>query len=200
MGDGAGALKRYARVPGHAIATFFALRKVFRGFNHSGHREHRVRQAEVSHSGTENGLLRTDGSKHVPCSATETEPKEPATRHKLPATSSPPDWIFVPTVLVHHLLGWCLLLKTGSVPKDSRVLLFFPNLPIWLDDAGHPFWNAGPTTKLMVWLFARLRGDVENGNLVLGVETHAMRRALESLIGMKVVYLQHTVQAKQAQG
>jgi glycosyltransferase involved in cell wall biosynthesis len=231
MSDGAGALKRYLRVPWHAVATFFAMRKFFRSFYHRGHREHRVGvdmkwEAQGNAQGTCAGAefskpstselardsettslsrsasgpaevaepLRTDESKHVPCSATETEPKEPATRHNLPATSSPPDWIFVPTVLVHHLLGWWLLIKSGSVPKESRVLLFFPNLPIWLDDAGHPFWNAGPTTKLMAWLFARLRGDMENGNLVLGVETHAMRRALASLIGMKVVYLPHPVE------
>ena len=37
MGDGAGAVKRYLRVPGHAVATFFAMRKVFRGFNHGLH-------------------------------------------------------------------------------------------------------------------------------------------------------------------
>jgi glycosyltransferase involved in cell wall biosynthesis len=226
MSDGAGALKRYLRVPGHAAATFFAMRKVFRGFNHNrargqvreratggwpegrgsgidrvkGHREHRVRQAEVSHSGTKNGLLRTDGSKHVQCSATETEPKEPATRHKLPATSSPPDWVFVPTMLVHHLLGWWLLLKTGSVPKESRVLLFFPNLPIRLDKSCKAHWTGGPTTKLMAWLFGQLKNQVESGRVVLGVETHAMRRALEGLIRMPVVYLPHPVQAKQAQG
>jgi glycosyltransferase involved in cell wall biosynthesis len=97
-------------------------------------------------------------------------------------------------MLVHHLLGWWLLLKTGSVPRESRVLLFFPNLPIRLDDSGRPFWSAGPTTKLMGWLFARLRNEVESGNLVLGVETHAMRRALEGLIQMPVTYLPHPVE------
>jgi glycosyltransferase involved in cell wall biosynthesis len=113
-----------------------------------------------------------------------------------PATSSPLDWIFVPTVLVHHLLGWWLLLKTGSLPKEARVLLFFPNLPIRLDEEGWPHWSAGPTTKLMAWLFANLRGEVESGKVVLGVETHAMRRALEGLIRMPVVYLPHPVDAK----
>jgi hypothetical protein len=96
-------------------------------------------------------------------------------------------------VLVHHLLGWWLLLKTGSVPRESRVLLFFPNLPIRLDESGKADWTGGPTTKLMAWLLARLRGDVESGKLVLGVETHAMRRALEGLIRMPVVYLPHPV-------
>jgi hypothetical protein len=72
--------------------------------------------------------------------------------------------------------------------------LFFPNLPIRLDDLGQAFWNGGPTTKLMAWLFPCLRKEVKSGRLVLGVETHAMQRALESLIGMRVVYLPHPVE------
>ena len=42
MGDGAGTLKRYLRLPRHAVATFFAIRKFFKEFNHRGHRGHRV--------------------------------------------------------------------------------------------------------------------------------------------------------------
>jgi hypothetical protein len=42
MGDRAGALQRYLRVPGHALATFFAMRKFFKEFNHGGHREQGV--------------------------------------------------------------------------------------------------------------------------------------------------------------
>jgi hypothetical protein len=82
MGDGAGAVKRYLRVPGHAVATFFAMRKVFRGFNHNralgqvreratecwpegrgsgidrvkGHREHRgesAKKQEINHENHE---------------------------------------------------------------------------------------------------------------------------------------------------
>jgi glycosyltransferase involved in cell wall biosynthesis len=88
-----------------------------------------------------------------------------------------------------------MLLKTGSVPRESGVLLFFPNLPIRLDDAGKAHWNRGPTTKLMAWLFGQLSNEVESGRVVLGVETHAMRRALESLIQIPVVYLPHPVEA-----
>ena len=73
------------------------------------------------------------------------------------------------------------------------MLLFFPNLPIRLDDKGKPHWSGGPTTKLMAWLFENLRGAVECGKVVLGVETHAMRRALEGLIRMRVTYLPHPV-------
>ena len=230
MGDGAGALQRYARVPGHAIATFVAMRRFFRGLsnektpnntkesNHGFHGYTRIEEAQALARGpracaafsnpstselsldaentslsrsavgpaeesvppsTKDGYPRTDGAKHVPCSATKTAP----------------DWIFVPTVLVHHLLGWWLLIKSGVVPNGARVLLFFPNLPIRLDDSGRSHWFGGPTTKLMAWLFAQLRGEVESSRVILGVETHAMRRALEGVIGMRVTYLPHPVEA-----
>lgn len=234
MGDGAGALQRYLRVPGHAMATFFAMRKFFKKFNHRGHGDHgvggkreikcetgRMNEAQCNAQEICAGAFESDSltsklaespvsespirSANGPASSPVTshslqaltpEASLPATSYSLPATSSPPDWIFVPTVLVHHLLGWWMLLITGSLPGNSRVLLFFPNLPIRLDDAGQPHWMGGPTTKLMAWLFENLRGVVQSGKVVLGVETHAMRRALEGLIRMPVVYLPHPVLAK----
>ena len=238
MGDGTGALKRYARVPGHAIATFFAIRKFLKEFNHRGHGELRggnAKKQEINHENhekagideaghcldkpscvefsnpstselareCENTSLNRCTSGHaysLPATshslrAIVPEALTPATSYPLPATSRPPNWIFVPTVLVHHLLGWWLLLKTDSLPRSSRVLLFFPNLPIRLDEVGKSHWNGGPTTNLMAWLFASLRKEVDSGRLVLGVETNAMQRALESLIGVRVVYLPHPVEA-----
>jgi glycosyltransferase involved in cell wall biosynthesis len=234
MGDGTGALKRYLRVPWHAVATFFAMRKFFKKFNHRGHGEHgvggkreikcetgrmdeaqcnaqeicagafesdsltsKLAESRVSESPIRcaNGPASSPVTSHS-LQATTPEASLPATSYPLPATSSPPDWIFVPTVLVHHLLGWWVLLKAGSVPKESRVLLFFPNLPIRLDDIGLAHWSGGPTTKLMAWLFTNLKKEVEGGRVVLGVETHAMRRALEALIQMRVVYLPHPVEAQ----
>jgi glycosyltransferase involved in cell wall biosynthesis len=215
MGDGAGALRRYARVPGHAWATFVAIRSFFKKFHHGGHREHQVggkgkikcetmgmREVHGDAQGTcavaefsnptASEFARDFGTTTIsPCSSSPAA--SPATRHQLPATASPPDWIFVPTVLVHHLLGWWLLIKSGWLPQAARVLLFFPNLPIWLNDSGVPLWNAGPTTKLVAWLFGQLRKEVNSGRVVLGVETLAMQRALESLIRMNVVYMPHPV-------
>jgi glycosyltransferase involved in cell wall biosynthesis len=240
MGDGAGAAKRYLRVPGHAIATFFAIRKVCRGFNHEKTRKDTKGEGEKAESGnaeklklnkesTEEAGLRLAGqagaafsnpfaselardSENTSLISSADNPSSlPATSHPQPDTApeaqaldtgrwsldsgEAPDWIFVPTVLVHHLLGWWLLLKTGSVPKKARVLLFFPNLPIRLDEEVRPHWTGGPTTRLMAWLFASLRKEVEGGRVVLGVETHAMRRALEGLIQMPVTYLPHPVEA-----
>jgi glycosyltransferase involved in cell wall biosynthesis len=230
MGDRVGALERFARVPGHAIATFFAMRKFFRGLNHRGQREKGGGGGEFSHGGTANtemgaglrpgsraGASESDSlaseladspvseslSRSASGTASSLDPGHsslaPSTAFDsrlstLDSTPAVPDVIFVPTVLVHHLLGWWLLIRSGSVPKGSRVLLFFPNLPIRLDDSGRPFWTAGPTTKLMAWLFGQLQKEVESGRVILGVETHAMQRALESLIGMRVVYLPHPVE------
>jgi hypothetical protein len=207
MGDGAGALKRYARVPCHAWATLVTVRKVLSV--QFSEKEDSIRESAEdtkkeaglrlgSRAGAEFSNLSTSelarDLKHVlPICSPDSPDCLPVTSYQLPAASSLPDWIFVPTVLVHHLLGWWLLLQTGSVPRRSRVLLFFPNLPIHLHDRDKAYWNSGPTTKLMAWLFRQLRKEVESGRVVLGVETHAMRRALESLIGMKVTYLPHPV-------
>ena len=221
MGDGAGALKRYLRVPGHAIATFFVMRMFLKKFNHRGHGEHgvggkreikcqtgRIGETHGNAQGTFPGAAFSNpstselsrDSENTSLTRSASGPavaldSRPSTLDSSPAS---PDWIFVPTVLVHHLLGWWLLLKTGSVPRESRVLLFFPNLPIRLDESGKAHWTGGPTTKLMAWLFASLRKKVESGRVVLGVETHAMRRALEGLIQMPVTYLPHPVEAAQS--
>ena len=224
MGDGAGGLKRYLRVPRHAWATFVAVRKVFRA-QFSEKEDLTTESTEDTEASDGRCLARpcgdafsnpftselardsentsptrsASGSASSPVTshslqATTPEASLPSTSYPLPATSIPLDWIFVPTVLVHHLLGWWLLLKTGSVPRESRVLLFFPNLPIRLDDMWFAHWNAGPTTKLMAWIFASFRTEVESGRVVLGVETHSMQRALEGLIQMPVAYLPHPVE------
>lgn len=148
MSDGAQVLRRYARVPWHGFATFFALRRVLCGRSVAG------------------------GGVCVP------------------------DVIFVPTVLVHHLLGWWLLLKAGVVPVKSRVLLFFPNLPLRVDECGNARWNRGPTTRLMAWLLRSLRPEIEARRVILGVETWAMRSALAQAAGLPVVYLPHPVSAE----
>jgi glycosyltransferase involved in cell wall biosynthesis len=161
MSDGAGAIKRYLRVPIHAVETFIAVRKALKAVAGSG-----WRVAGQSTNSTEH-----------------------------PATSAPPDVIFVPTVLVHHLLGWYLLLRFSGQVRDSRVLLFFPNLPLRVDESGKASWHGSPTTKLMAWLFRKMRPWVEQRKVILGVETEPMRRALAQLIGMPVVYLPHPVEA-----
>ena len=177
MGDGAGALNRYLRVPGHAVATFMAMRNFFKKFSQA--------------SSDSEELI----AKNIPATSPSlraTVPKAPS-----PATSSPasPDWIFVPTVLVHHLLGWWMLLKLRSVPKKSRVLLFFPNAPVHLADDGRAHMAPDLTGKLFRLIARQLSPEVRSGKVVLGAETHAMRSALTEATGLEFTYLPHPVEA-----
>jgi glycosyltransferase involved in cell wall biosynthesis len=105
------------------------------------------------------------------------------------------DAIFVPTVLVHHLLGWYFLIRFNRACRQSKVLLFFPNLPIRLRQDGSPAWTKSPTTRLMRLIFLGLRKDVMAGRVVIGVETSAMQTALAKLTGLPVTYFPHPVQA-----
>lgn len=139
MGDGAGPLRRYLRVPVHAWNTFRAVRKFLRGGGNF-------------------------------------------------------DLIFVPTVLVHHLLGWTWLIKRGLKNSDCRVLLFFPNTPVYLEEStGEPKWQPAPTAKLFNRLIRSLREEVSDGRVILGAETHPMCAALTKLTGVKFTYLPHPV-------
>lgn len=139
MGDGAGLLRRYLRVPVHAWNTFRAVNKFLRG-----------------------------GDKF--------------------------DLIFVPTVLVHHLLGWQWLIKRGLKNSGGRVLLFFPNTPVYLDEAtGEPRWQPAPTARLFNRIIRSLRTEVESGRVILGAETHPMVAALTKLTGVPFTYLPHPV-------
>jgi len=169
MSDGAGALRRYARVPGHGCATFLALRRVF-SFQSAVGRE---QKAESRRQIADSKWQDAEGG----------------------SNEWVPDVIFVPTVLVHHLLGWWMLLKTGSVPKSSRVLLFFPNAPVRLTEEGRGVMNADPTGRLFKWCVRRLAREVRDGRVVLGAETQAMQRALSQATGVEFTYLPHPVDA-----
>jgi len=105
-----------------------------------------------------------------------------------------PDVVFVPTVLVHHLLGWTWLLNGLLRHSSARVILFFPNTPIRLSSAnGSPEWNRAPTAILFRRLVHSLRTLVVAGKVVLGTETLPMRDALTRLTGVPFTYLPHPV-------
>lgn len=139
MGDGAGALKRYGRVPLHAWRTWRTMSRWLPG----------------------NGEF---------------------------------DVIFVPTVIVHHLLGWRWVLG-GALRRNprTRLVLFFPGAPIHLDGAGTPQWDSAPTAKLFRHLVRSMAGEAREGRVVFAAETQPMVRALGSLTGVPFTYLPHPV-------
>jgi len=139
MGDGAGAMRRYLRVPVHAWETYCTIKKYLQ------------RAGEF-------------------------------------------DITFVPTVLVHHLLGWTWLIKRALRKKTGRVVLFFPNTPVQLDLNRNEFsWQPAPTAKLFCWLIRSLQYEVKQGRVILGAETQQMRAALTRLTGVTFTYFPHPV-------
>lgn len=116
------------------------------------------------------------------------------TRHLSLATSELPDLIFVPTVLVHHLAGWVPLIKWKLRDFCGRILLFFPNAPVYLDNDGNARIPSDPTAKLFLFCIRALRNEVAAGKVVLGAETEPMTRALTQATGVRFTYLPHPVE------
>ncbi len=113
-------------------------------------------------------------------------------------TANPaPDVLFVPTVLVHHLWGWWRLLNGPLKAHPAKVLLFFPNTPVFIDSNGAPKLNSDPTATLFKWLIRRLKKHVQSGKLILGAETHSMVEALTQVTGVIFNYLPHPVRLKE---
>jgi glycosyltransferase involved in cell wall biosynthesis len=112
----------------------------------------------------------------------------------LPAGRAMPDLIFVPTVLVHHLAGWVPLIKWKLRDFRGRILFFFPNAPVCLDDNGVARVAPDPTAKLFRQCISALRNEVAQGKVVLGAETEPMAKALTEATGVSFVYLPHPVE------
>lgn len=109
------------------------------------------------------------------------------------AARGKPDLIFVPTVLVHHLLGWIPLVKFKLRKCPARVLLFFPNAPVELEENGHAALQPDPTARLFRVCVRALAGEVSRGQVILGAETKSMAKALANVTGVPFTYLPHPV-------
>jgi glycosyltransferase involved in cell wall biosynthesis len=164
MSDGAPKWRRLLRIPAHGLATYRAISKLLSG-------------CSALHA-----PLRPVGS--------------PSQRRSsaLPAGRALPDLIFVPTVLVHHLAGWVPLIKWKLRDFPGRILLFFPNAPVYLDQDGNARIPSDPTAKLFLLCIRALRNDVAGGKVVLGAETEPMTRALTKATGVGFTYLPHPVE------
>lgn len=104
------------------------------------------------------------------------------------------DVIFVPTVSVHHLLGWHWLTRKLDPKWSTRVLLYFLSLPLRQSPDGQAQWVEGSTSRLLQRLFGKMPRAVKAGRLILGVETEPLKVALETLTGLPVQYLAQPVQ------
>ena len=112
----------------------------------------------------------------------------------LPDGRAMPDLIFVPTVLVHHLVGWIPLIKRKLRKLPCRVLLFFPNAPVGLREDGTAYLPPDPTAKLFRICIRSLAEEVASGKVILGAETRSMVKVLSEVTGVPFTYLPHPVE------
>jgi glycosyltransferase involved in cell wall biosynthesis len=103
------------------------------------------------------------------------------------------DIIFVPTVSVHHLVGWAWLIKGPLGNSRARVLLYFLSTPIRIQSDGNPEWIKSPTTRLMARLLGSMCKEIERGKVIIGVETIPLREAFSRVAGIPVRYLPQPV-------
>jgi hypothetical protein len=163
MSDGASKLRRLLRIPAHGLATYRAISKL-------------LADCPAPHALGFSPTRRSD------------EPEG-----TLPAGRALPDLLFVPTVLVHHLVGWIPLIKWKLRKLPCRVLLFFPNAPVDLREDGTAHLLPEPTAKLFRVCIRSLAKEVASGRVILGAETLPMVKALSEVTGVPFTYLPHVV-------
>ncbi|MEJ1932793.1 glycosyltransferase [Nostoc sp. NIES-2111] len=112
----------------------------------------------------------------------------------LSAFSDEYDVIFVPTVLVHHLLAWTWLIKWFLSSSRVRIILFFPNAPVSFDPLqGKWIWTPSLTTSLLRLLLRTLASDVKTGKVICAAETYPMQKTLSHLSSLPFTYFPHPV-------
>ena len=108
--------------------------------------------------------------------------------------SPPYDIVFVPTVLVHHLLGWTSLVKWSRHRREGRLVLFILYAPVRLrPETGEPEWVPAPTSQLMALLIRCLVSEVAKGQVVFATETQEMCDALTAVTGVAFLHLPQPV-------
>ena len=101
------------------------------------------------------------------------------------------DHIFVPTVLVHHLLAWYLIMKFHPHKPAKLTLFFVTNPGVWDPEKQKAFLpKSSLLLKKILQFFTKM---ISQGRVVLAVETMGAKREFESLTGLPVVLLPHPV-------
>ena len=101
------------------------------------------------------------------------------------------DHIFVPTVLIHHLLAWYVI-AAFHPNRPKRITLFFVTNPgVWNKD--NKVALLPQKTILLKSLLRFFAGMVRKGKVTMAVETDGAKREFEQLAGFAFVLLPHPV-------
>ena len=189
MSDGASKWRRLFRIPAHGLATYRAISKLLADCP--------APHAPLRPVGSPS-QRRCSSPTRISWLASNLSSLRFGWRHEpegtLPAGRAMPDLIFVPTVLVHHLVGWIPLIKGKLHKLPCRVLLFFPNAPVDLREDGTAYLPPDPSAKLFRICIRSLAKEVASGKVILGAETRPMAKALSEATGVPFTYLPHPVE------
>ena len=101
------------------------------------------------------------------------------------------DDVFVPTVMVHHLLAWYTIM-TFNVNKPKHVTLFFVTNPgIWNAETKKSFFPK--STVILKYLLKMFGSLVKAGAVTFAVETKGAKAEFETLSGLPFKLLPHPV-------
>ena len=104
------------------------------------------------------------------------------------------DVLFVPTILIDHILGWRKFAKKHAGKSVKKIVLFFVNGQGVYHGPDKPISFPSSPKK---WLFKHalnsLKPEVENGSVLFGCETREMAKEYETFCGLPFHYLPHAV-------
>jgi glycosyltransferase involved in cell wall biosynthesis len=101
------------------------------------------------------------------------------------------DDVFVPTVLVHHLLAWYTIM-TFNANKPKHVTLFFVTNPgVWNAETKKSFFPK--STIILKYLLKMFGALVKSGAVTFAVETKGAKAEFETLSGLPFKLLPHPV-------
>lgn len=103
------------------------------------------------------------------------------------------DRAFAPTVLVHHLLAWWLIMSFHPRRPQHLTLFFVTNPGIWDVNQQQGALRASLSTKIQGWLIQRLKRLVAQGQVTLAVETQGAQKEFEALSHLPFVLMTHPV-------
>lgn len=101
--------------------------------------------------------------------------------------------IFVPTVLVHHLLAWWIIMTFHPNKPQHLTLFFVSTLGHWDSQSKKSTIPATPLIKIQGFLLRLFSKHVEKGNLSLAVETKGAKKEYESLTNLPFKLFPHPV-------
>ncbi|OZV69238.1 glycosyltransferase [Winogradskyella aurantia] len=101
------------------------------------------------------------------------------------------DFVFCPTVTVHHLLAWYVLLKIYPQQIKKLCLFFVTNPGMYNSDTQKISYPK--SSKILGYLLAKFKPYVHSGQVVMGVETKAAKTEFEHISGVKFQLFPHPV-------